>query len=307
MNVYVIYRFTNYETVKQHIDLIKKSVKNVTLFYFEPGYQHKLWHRRAKKKIKDSNMVVFFDSFGAGAEEHFKNIKWELKCAEKFRKRIVVFKENVNAIENYASQIYSTDYSDSIPNRFKYKIQPYERMISFLQEEAEWNVKQNLIKKVAREKQELTFEEKQLLLEQYKIMIDTSEKLMERRQATGNLYTTICSALIALIGASMGFGNMHVVAAVCFLSGIIIILLCCNWRSSLKAYELNNAGKFEVINQIELLLPAEMFECEYRYNTFNGIRSYSTRERMLPVVFMVFGGILILLAAVLLFLAPVLA
>lgn len=310
MNVYVIYRFRNYEYMKRHIDHVRESIGSgmggkdgVTFFYFEPKSGSKLWKLRAMKKIKQSNMVIFFDNFVGADTSHFKNVKWELKCAEKYRKRIVVFKENVNEIENYSSKIYSTDYSENIPNRYKYRIEPIDRMAEILWEEANWNVKKNLIKKVSRDQQELTGEEKHLLLEQYKIMIDTSEKLMERRQAMGNLYTTICSALIALIGASLGFGNILVAAAVCLLTGIIIILLCGNWRSSLKAYELNNAGKFEVINQIEALLPAEMFECEYRYNTLNGIRSYSTRERMLPVVFMIFGGILVALGMGLPFLA----
>ena len=76
-------------------------------------------------------------------------------------------------------------------------------------------------------------------------------------------------------------------------------MLCYNWRLSLNAYELNNAGKFEVINHIEKHLPADMFECEYRYNTLNGIKSYSAREKMLPSIFTLFGAILIALSVVL--------
>lgn len=301
MNVYVIYRFANYEYVKKQIEEVMSKVNNITFFYFKPGNKSFLWHKRAKKKIKESNMVIFFDSFRNEPSNRFKHVKWELKCAEKYKKRIVVFKDQVEKIELYSSKIYNKDYSDDIPNRFKYKTVSSKNIVSFLSGEANWNVEHNLIKKLFSNEPELTSEDKHLLLEQYKIMIDTSEKLMERRQATGNLYTTICAALIAFVGTAFGMGISLISSIVCGLSGVIIIMLCCNWRSSLKAYELNNAGKFEVINQIERHLPAEMFECEYRYNTLNGIRSYSTRERMLPLVFILFGITLIVAAAVMLF------
>ena len=300
MNIYVIYRFDDYDNVKKQIDKAD-DIPNITFFYFKPGDNGRFWHRRAKKKIKESNMVVFFDSFADNTPNKFKHIKWELKCAEKYKKKVVVFKENVENIKLYSSKIYSTDYSENFPNRFKYKTVSYDKMVTFLEEQANWTVEGSLIKSLRKDGEPLTDGDKQILLEQYKIMIDTSEKLMERRQATANLYTTICSALIAFVGTSFGVGISLLSSVVSLLAGIIIIMLCANWRSSLRAYELNNGGKFEVINEIERHLPAEMFDCEYRYNTHNGIRSYSTRERTLPLVFMFFGGVLTIVAICMLF------
>lgn len=299
MNVYVIYRFDDYDNVKKQIEKAD-AIPNVTFFYFKPGDSGHFWHRRARKKIKESNLVVFFDSFADNSKNKFKHIKWELKCAEKYKKKVVVFKENVDNIKLYSSKIYSTDYSENFPNRFKYKAVSYDNMVSFLEEQANWTVEGSLIKTLKVAGSKLTDNDKNVLLEQYKIMIDTSEKLMERRQATANLYTTICSALIAFVGTSFGVGVSMLSGVVSLLAGVIIIMLCCNWRSSLRAYELNNGGKFEVINEIERHLPAEMFDCEYRYNTLNGIRSYSTRERTLPLVFMFFGVILTIVATVML-------
>lgn len=296
MNIYVVYKFNDYAAVKKSIQNLKSKVQNITFFYFKPDNKPKFWHRRASRKIQESKMVIFFDSFDDDHSCAFKHIKWELKRAEKYNKRIVVVKKNIDNIKTYASQIYSTDYSDDVPNKSKYIIKSTDEIATYLETEANWTVESNLIKSDDI-KSDMG---KQLLLEQYRIMIDTSEKLMERRQATGNLYTTICSALIAFIGASFVFGSHSITAAICLLSGIIINMLCYNWRCSLNAYELNNSGKFEVINQIEHHLPAEMFECEYRYNTLKGIRSYATRERTLPLVFMCLGGILIVLAIVLL-------
>lgn len=294
MNVYVIYKFDDYEEVRKKMDEIKANVKNITFFYFEKNDSNPLWHFTARKKIKNSNMVIFFD-FLEDKSVPLKNIKWELKCAEKYKKRIVVFKKNS---ELFSPELYEKDYSEIDINKFRYKTRNVSEAVEFFRAETGWRVENNLIHTSSSE-DKFSVEDKQLLLDQYRIMIDTSEKLMERRQAVGNLYTTICTALIAFIGASFGFGSLVVSAIASLMSGIIIIVLCYNWRLSLNAYELNNAGKFEVINHIEKHLPADMFECEYRYNTLNGIRSYSAREKMLPSIFTLFGAILIALSVVL--------
>jgi hypothetical protein len=94
-----------------------------------------------------------------------------------------------------------------------------------------------------------------LLLEQYRIMIDTSEKLMERRQETVNLHTTLCTILIVFVGTVFAFNEPWVCA-------------------------------------LEKTLPTEIFQCEYRYNNLNGIRSFSVREKWLPIIFMIVGGFL---------------
>ena len=282
MNVYVIYKFDDHKTVAAKIEEIKEQVPNVNFFMFSPDNKSKLWHHYAKKKLKASNMVAFFDTL-EGNEPHFKHIAWELNCAEKLRKRIVVFKD---LTKTYAPKIYGNDYSEEQINRFRYKVKDLQQAIDYFKAEVNWRVDQNLMHADPKQQDgENSDAYNQILLEQYRIMIDTSEKLMERRQATGNLYTTICAALVAFVGATFGFDNLLISAFSSLLSGIIITVLCLNWRASLSAYELNNGGKFAVINEIEKHLPADMFECEYRYNTLNGIRSYSSREKRLPAIF----------------------
>lgn len=297
MNVYVIYKFANFDLVKEKIEQIKKEVPGITFFYFREDKKRLFLHRYAKKKLRKSNMVIFFDFLDDKSVGSLKHIKWELRWAEKYKKRIVIFKKN----HNYSPEIYEKDYSDNEINRYRYKTKSIEDAVAFFKAESEWRVENSLLQETYRNKESsnLSIEDKQLLLDQYRIMIDTSEKLMERRQAVGNLYTTICTALLAFIGASFGFGSLMVSAIASFLSGVVIIVLCLNWRASLNAHELNNTGKFAVINEIEKHLPADMFECEYRYNTLNGIRSYSAREKMLPTIFTFFGIVLILLSVVL--------
>ena len=43
-----------------------------------------------------------------------------------------------------------------------------------------------------------------------------------------------------------------------------------------------------------------MFQCEYKFNTLNGIKSYSTREKKLPYIFMILGVMMIIVGVTIL-------
>ena len=285
MNIYVIYKFADYELVKPTIDQIKKKIPDSdSIFMFDPNRKPKLWHYHALKKIKESHMVILFDSLPGDGINVGKHICWELKQAEKYQKQIVVFKTHPDATDR---SWYVPDYSEKDPLHPRYNTIPVTKAIEYMEKECNWLIDDNLL----RETPENTHsrEDMQLLMEQYRIMIETSEKLMERRQETVGLYTTLCTALLALIGASFAFEEAFISGLVLLICGLILVILCRNWRLSLESYDLNNTGKFKVINLIEKKLPADMFECEYRFNKINGIRSFSTREKMLPTIFSIFG------------------
>ena len=298
MNVYVIYKFDDYSEISERLDNIKKEIGNgISFFYFKPC-RMATWHRVAKSKIKEADMVAFFDNRTDYSDVNYNNIKWELDLANKYKKRVVIFKKYN---DKYAPQLYDKDFSEISVDNKKYTTYGENEALDYFKRQTSWSVEENILNKENQNGTSTTIsnEDKHLLLEQYKIMIDTSEKLMERRQSMVSLYITICTALIAFIGASFAFGNLLITAAITLLTGVITIILCYNWRSSLGSYELNNEGKFEVINQIEKHLPADMFECEYRYNKMKGIRSYSAREKVLPIIFMFVGVALILLSVIL--------
>ena len=289
MKVYVIYKFDDYDRVIKKIEEIKEKIGNIYFFMFPKGCKMKRWHKYAKKKMRECNMVAFFDTL-TEYDSHFKHINWELSLAEKLNKKVFVFK---HLEDKYSEKIYGNDYSDTQINKYKYKVKDINAAAAFFESEKNWSVDNSLMHPDSNAKDGANSDSyNQILLEQYRIMIDTSERLMDRRQSTSNLYTTICSALVAFVGATFAFGNIYVTAGICIIVGLIIALLGGNWLASLKAYELNNGGKFAVINKIEKELPADMFECEYRYNTFNGIRSYSTREKRLPGIFIGLGVIM---------------
>ena len=282
--------------MKQTTDEIRAILPNdFKMFMFEPKKTPKNWHKRATEKLKESQLVLLFDSLSGDNNPVGKHISWEVKKAEKLNKRIIVFKKDPKA-ENRSW--YDFDYSEIDPRKPRYKTVAFEEAVSFMQKEFCWKVEKELLHNTDSANQ-YTDADKQLLLEQYRIMIETSEKLMERRQETVNLYTTLCTTLIAFVGASFAFENLNICALICLLSGLILLILCHNWKLSLNSYELNNGGKFKVIGALEKILPAEIFECEYKYNKMQGIRSFSSREKVLPWIFSIIGILLIIISAVL--------
>ena len=298
MNIYVIYKFADYEVVNKTLNEIKRVIsRDSRVFLFEPkARKDKAWRNYAKKKLKESNLVIVFDSLSKSDNDFGKNVLWEIKKAEKLKKRIIVFKTDPDS-ENRSW--YEYDYSEKAPRYPRYETVSLKEAVGFMKKEYGWEIKDNLLNKndvdVSVDKNE-----KQLLLEQYRIMIDTSEKLMERRQETVGLYTTLCTAIMAIIGTSFAFDNLIVTEIVLFLSGLILFIICRNWYLSLNSFDLNITGKFEVINCLEKQLPAEIFECEYRYNKLNGIQSFSSREKILPKIFSVMGITLMIISMVLL-------
>ena len=281
MNIYVIYKFDDHALVKETVENIQKTIPaGNSLFMFEPNRKSKFWRLHAKRKIKESQMVILFDSLSGDKTTVGKHISWELKQAEKHGKRIVIFKTDPEALNRFW---YESGYSEQGPRQSKHKTVPLQEAIPFMEKECSWQMDHNLLHKASTEA--LTDAEMQLLLAQYRIMIDTSEKLMERRQQTVSLYITLCTALIALIGAAFSLNNANVCAFIVLVSGFILWTLCTNWKLSLESYDLNNRGKFAVINVLEKYLPAEIFECEYRYTKLSGMRPFSAREIVLPRIF----------------------
>ncbi len=293
MNIYVIYKFDDYKIVKDILSKIKEEIDECnSIFMFEPDCNNKNWHSRALQKLKDSQLVVLFDSLSGERNSVGKHISWEVKKAERLGKRIVVFKADPDSQDR---SWYEYDYSEQDPMHSRFQTFPLSEAADFLKRECGWQMDNALLHKTEGN-ESFTDSEMQLILEQYRIMIETSEKLMERRQETVNLYTTLCTTLIALIGASFAFGNLSICGIILLLSGLILVILCRNWQLSLSSYDLNNNGKFQVINLLEKKLPAEIFECEYRYNKMNGIRSFSSREKVLPRIFTALGIALMIIA-----------
>jgi hypothetical protein len=129
------------------------------------------------------------------------------------------------------------------------------------------------------------------LFELYKIMVQSSEALVARRQGTNTFFLTANGALLTAVGFALRGGadpRSHgtVVAFLC-LTGVIVSFA---WRSLLISFGQLNKGKFAVILRLEKRFAASVFEAEWealgRGEDPKVYRSFTASESGVPVVFM---------------------
>lgn len=107
-------------------------------------------------------------------------------------------------------------------------------------------------------------EDRQLLIEQYKIMVGSTEKVTEQRLKVNNLFFTVTSSILSislLLGKALDFSTMASIGmlALAFLAFIVSFF----WEKLINSYGKLNEGKFKVIDTIEKQLRTNMFSYEW--------------------------------------------
>jgi hypothetical protein len=126
------------------------------------------------------------------------------------------------------------------------------------------------------------------LLEQYKLYVDSSQKLSDRRLSTNNYLFTIHSSLLTLLGILSTLLPERRPLAIIPAAGC---LLSVAWMLLLASFKRLNAAKFEVIHELEQSLPANVYAKEWEHLTQKLSRKYpalSDQERVVPVLFLLF-------------------
>ena len=104
-----------------------------------------------------------------------------------------------------------------------------------------------------------------LLVEQYKIMISSTEKVIDARQKTNAFFLTIVTSIISLsllIGKEFHFSSFSL-----FLMSIlsaISLALSFFWHYTVDSYRKLNKGKFELIFELENELKTDLYQREWK-------------------------------------------
>ena len=295
MNVYIIYKFSEYDKLFPHIETFINDNPKDKIFYFKPQKEeyHPDWQNTADIKIAESDVVIYIrlNDSNNYKENEFDNIKFEISRAQEHRKKIIVviipFKKNLKdeVDKGVPSIIYEKDFLEN--DYIKYKVINVLNMKTI--KATIFDMEKALFSKVNSEADAFSW----LLLEEYKIMLDTSEKMMERRQGTNNFYITLCTAMLTVV---VGFiatkANTFAWSGVTLIISLMMLVVCYNWMKTLEAYGLSNQAKYEVLNKIEEKLPASIFAGEWEYGKTIDYSSYSKRESNIPETFSFLFGIL---------------
>lgn len=126
--------------------------------------------------------------------------------------------------------------------------------------------------------------------ELYKLMIESSESLIQRRQKTNAFFITAIGSLLAIAGLLVKTGSISS-GSISILYGFSVVglLLCNSWRNLIDNYGRLNKAKFDVILRLEKDLTAQIYSAEW-VSLGKGLRpskykSFTSTEKNVPLFF----------------------
>ena len=274
MNVFVIHSGVDYSATNEVVASLKQRVYSLNTLILKNGTC--FWKIDASKKIKKAQMVIFV----VGENSHKSPyIAWEIKEAIKNGKPIYVLKLHKD------NQLHDALYIDD--DFTKEKIN-YGKVVSV--EELSTVIKSYDLGDYGLFNASPTELNQEALLEQYKLFLQTSEDLVNRRQNVNSFYISISSALVAIMGIlfALDFGQKaRLIIGMVFC--IIGIILSISWSKILSCYGNLNSSKMKIISSIEKQLPLSLFDAEWaalsdKLNKKKYI-SFTESEQVIPRLF----------------------
>jgi hypothetical protein len=209
-------------------ELVKESNNSIAILRETEHSQN--WKTKVEKNLQSVDFVLFIlgnDTFKSNA------LKWEYAKSKQLNKRIIGLKLNNASKES----------------------------ILFCQGFQVFDTPQQCLKYL----QKIFEDDRQLLLEQYKIMVGSTEKVTEQRLKVNNLFFTLTSSILSIslvIGKAFKFSLVGGIGML--ILGVMAFLISFLWEKLVRSYGKLNTGKFIIIDKIEKQLRTNMFEHEWR-------------------------------------------
>ncbi len=274
MNAFIIHSGADEEFVKRHLDTMKRKVYSFNPLLLKNG--GRFWKIDASKKIKKSQMIIFF----VGEDSHQSQyIAWEIKEARRFNKVIIVIKLD-EQFELHDALLINDDFSGE--KKYCSKSLTIEETIKKISDHS--NGVYNVLNVNPNEV------DINVLLEQYKVFLSTSEALVERRQNVNNFYITINTIIISLAGTIIALDiELKYKMIIGIIIGFIGFILSISWMNILVSYGNLNSSKMKIISLIEKYLPASLYDTEWEAlsDTLNNKKyiSFTDNEKFIPKIF----------------------
>jgi len=133
------------------------------------------------------------------------------------------------------------------------------------------------------------------LLEQYKLYIEMTDRISNRRDQMNKFYMSLLSGIVVIFSIvieSNIFSDFRIMGFIVF--SVLGLSLCLLWNINLDSHRRLNAGKFKVIHEIEQNLPFLCYEREWeiigkgekdkRYFPFTKIEQYIPLILAIPYI-----------------------
>jgi len=188
------------------------------------------WKERVKRGMIESDYVVFL--IGENTFES-DQIKWEYEQAKDLSKQVIGIK---------------------LPNASEDSIQFCQGLQVF-----------DNAKQAVAYLEKIFIANTQLKIEQYKIMVNSTEKVTDQRMKVNNLFFTITSSILSvalILGKTYSFVPLSVLAMT--ILTLLALMTSYFWEKLVSSYGKLNTGKFKLINRLEKELRTNMFDDEWQ-------------------------------------------
>lgn len=142
-------------------------------------------------------------------------------------------------------------------------------------------------------------EQRQELLEIYKLHAELADRVSQRREGANRLYVSLLIGLALFVAALLRFGTDGISAdTVLFWAGVLGAVLATSWYIVIRSYRQLNTGKFNALQDLESRLAYPFFTKEWELLGEGKKRSRYWRltvvETALPwILFLLFVGLAI--------------
>ena len=292
MNAFIIHSNQDNDEVKNRLKIIQNSINTFNPLLLENGGL--FWKFNARKKISISNIIFVFIGKTSYLSPY---IGWEINEAIRFNKQIVILK-----LEEMNNCPTALKYKDGFTKNTKIygKIKSMDDVIKSLRsyEEGNYNV---------FNEQNNNPENTNLLFEQYKLFLQTSETLVQRRQNVNNFYITVNTILMSFCGTVLAFDiEFEYKMIIILVFSLIGIIISVSWINILISYGNLNSSKMKIISILEKNMPASLFDAEWEVLTdkLNNKKyvSFTESEKRIPRIFIaIYSLIMVVAVCVILF------
>ncbi len=142
----------------------------------------------------------------------------------------------------------------------------------------------------------------EILMEQYKLFVETSERLVARRQVVNTFFLSANALALSALGLIAREASQSPLIALGIIAiAVAALLLCVAWKTLVGSYRQLNRGKFAVIDRLEEKLPAALFRAEWaalgRGDDPKVYKPFTATEEVVSLIFMVVYALIALFAA----------
>jgi len=128
-----------------------------------------------------------------------------------------------------------------------------------------------------------------LLWNQYNLMVQSWEALISRRQTVNTLYVSAVAALLAGVGVVVSAADVASLGASAAGATVLAMLgaaLSFNWRRIIASYGTLSRAKSKVVAALELRMPAQLFDAEWRVLEAKRYKSTTQTDTQTALFFM---------------------